>query len=107
MAGRRQRALRDHRYERLHRADARRDARSAACRDRDPPGPDRRPGRSGWLGGENAPSAITDTSDYPVPTHGETRGLPHVEIEIRQDLIADPAGQDGWAARLARLLPIA
>jgi predicted N-formylglutamate amidohydrolase len=57
--------------------------------------------------GDNAPYAITDTSDYTVPTHGEARGLPHVEIEIRQDLIADPAGQDSWAARLARLLPLA
>jgi predicted N-formylglutamate amidohydrolase len=57
--------------------------------------------------GDNAPYAITDTSDYTVPTHGEERGLPHVEIEIRQDLIADPAGQQSWAARLARLLPIA
>jgi predicted N-formylglutamate amidohydrolase len=57
--------------------------------------------------GDNAPYAITDSSDYTVPTHGEARGLPHVEIEIRQDLIADPAGQDAWAARLARLLPIA
>src|SRR6185312_718352 len=57
--------------------------------------------------GDNAPYAITDSSDYTVPTHGEARGLPHVEIEIRQDLIADPAGQDSWAARLARLLPIA
>jgi predicted N-formylglutamate amidohydrolase len=37
--------------------------------------------------------------------HGEGRGLPHVEIEIRQDLIGDPAGQAAWAARLARLLP--
>ena len=46
-------------------------------------------------------------SDYTVPTHGEARGLPHVEIEIRQDLIADAAGQDAWAARLARLLPLA
>lgn len=57
--------------------------------------------------GENAPYAITDTSDYGVPVHGEKRGLPHVEIEIRQDLIADPAGQAAWAARLARLLPAA
>src|SRR5215213_3368648 len=57
--------------------------------------------------GDNAPYAITDMSDYTVPTHGETRGLPHVEIEIRQDLIADASGQDAWAARLARLLPIA
>ena len=57
--------------------------------------------------GDNAPYAITGTSDYTVPTHAERRGLPHVEIEIRQDLIADPAGQSAWAARLARLLPLA
>jgi predicted N-formylglutamate amidohydrolase len=57
--------------------------------------------------GDNAPYAITDTSDYTVPVHGEWRGLPHVEIEIRQDLISDPAGQKSWAARLARLLPTA
>jgi len=57
--------------------------------------------------GDNAPYAITDTSDYTVPVHGERRGLPHVEIEIRQDLIAEPAGQAAWATRLARLLPVA
>ncbi|HTW70539.1 MAG TPA: N-formylglutamate amidohydrolase [Acetobacteraceae bacterium] len=57
--------------------------------------------------GENAPYAITDSSDYTVPVHGERRGLPHVEIEIRQDLIADEAGQAAWAARFARLLPAA
>ena len=57
--------------------------------------------------GDNAPYAITDTSDYTVPVHGEERGLPHVEIEIRQDLIADASGQDAWASRLARLLPLA
>jgi predicted N-formylglutamate amidohydrolase len=55
--------------------------------------------------GDNAPYAITEASDYTVPVHGEGRGLPHVEIEIRQDLIADAAGQEAWAARLARLLP--
>jgi predicted N-formylglutamate amidohydrolase len=57
--------------------------------------------------GENAPYAITGASDYTVPVHGEGRGLPHLEIEIRQDLIGDAAGQAAWAARLARLLPIA
>lgn len=57
--------------------------------------------------GDNAPYAITDTSDYAVPVHGESRDLPHVELEIRQDLIADPAGQAAWAALLARLLPVA
>ncbi len=54
--------------------------------------------------GANEPYAITDDSDYTVPVHGEGRGLDHVEIEIRQDLIADPAGQSAWARRMARLL---
>jgi predicted N-formylglutamate amidohydrolase len=54
--------------------------------------------------GANEPYAITDDSDYTVPVHGEGRGLEHVEIEIRQDLIADPTGQTAWAARMARLL---
>ncbi len=57
--------------------------------------------------GDNAPYAITGASDYTVPVHGERRFLPHVEIEIRQDLISDEAGQAAWAGRLARLLPIA
>jgi predicted N-formylglutamate amidohydrolase len=57
--------------------------------------------------GDNAPYAITEASDYTVPTHGERRGLAHVEIEIRQDLIVDAGGQTAWAARLARLLPLA
>ena len=57
--------------------------------------------------GDNAPYAITDQSDYTVPTHGERRQLPHVEIEIRQDLIGDEPGQAAWASRLARLLPLA
>jgi predicted N-formylglutamate amidohydrolase len=57
--------------------------------------------------GNNAPYAITATSDYGVPTHAERRGLHHVEIEIRQDLIATDDGQESWAARFARLLPLA
>jgi predicted N-formylglutamate amidohydrolase len=57
--------------------------------------------------GDNAPYAVTEDSDYGVPTHGEKRGLPHVEIEIRQDLIATPDGQSAWADRFARLLAAA
>jgi predicted N-formylglutamate amidohydrolase len=57
--------------------------------------------------GENEPYRVSDLTDYTVPVHGERRGLPHVEIEIRQDLITDPAGQTAWAERLARLLPAA
>ena len=55
--------------------------------------------------GDNEPYAVSDLTDYTVPVHGERRGLPHVEIEIRQDLIAEAAGQAAWAARLAQLLP--
>src|SRR5437763_2243597 len=57
--------------------------------------------------GDNEPYAVGDLTDYTVPVHAERRGLAHVEIEIRQDLIADAAGQAAWAARLARLLPAA
>jgi predicted N-formylglutamate amidohydrolase len=57
--------------------------------------------------GENEPYRVTDLTDYTVPVHGERRGLPYLEIEIRQDLIMEPAGQAAWAERLARLLPAA
>ncbi|MEX2200803.1 MAG: N-formylglutamate amidohydrolase [Dongiaceae bacterium] len=53
--------------------------------------------------GDNEPYAITDTSDYGIPVHGEQRGIPHIEIELRQDLIADEKGQREWAERLAPL----
>jgi len=57
--------------------------------------------------GENAPYALTQDSDYSIPFHGERRGLEHVEIEIRQDLIASPEGQAAWGDRFARLLTAA
>jgi predicted N-formylglutamate amidohydrolase len=57
--------------------------------------------------GENEPYRVTDLTDYTVPVHAERRGLPYVELELRQDLISDPAGQAVWAERLARLLPAA
>lgn len=60
---------------------------------------------AGLVVGDNEPYAVSDTSDFAVPVHGEQRGLLHVELEIRQDLIADAAGQEEWAGRLARILP--
>lgn len=56
---------------------------------------------------QNEPYRVTDETDYGVPVHAERNGLDYLEIEIRQDLIADAAGQALWAARLARLLPLA
>ncbi len=35
--------------------------------------------------------------------HAEARGLPYFGIEVRQDLIAEVAGQSLWAERLARV----
>ena len=53
--------------------------------------------------GDNEPYAVSDDTDYTIPVHGEARGLINTGIEIRQDLIADPAGQNSWADRLARI----
>jgi predicted N-formylglutamate amidohydrolase len=55
--------------------------------------------------GDNEPYSVDDETDYTIPVHGEKRGLVHVAIEIRQDLIAEEAGQHQWADRLAELLP--
>ena len=60
---------------------------------------------TGLAGLGGGAETLHDTSDYAIPVHGEARGLPHVELEIRQDLIADADGQRQWALRLARLLP--
>jgi predicted N-formylglutamate amidohydrolase len=57
--------------------------------------------------GCNEPYRADELSDFSIVQHGERRGIPYVEIEIRQDLIADTAGQGDWAERLARLLPLA
>jgi predicted N-formylglutamate amidohydrolase len=62
---------------------------------------------AGLVVGDNEPYSVTDASDYTIPVHGERRGLHHVAIEIRQDLIAQDKGQQDWAALLTRLLPLA
>jgi predicted N-formylglutamate amidohydrolase len=54
--------------------------------------------------GDNEPYSVDDDTDYTIPEHGERRGLLHVGIELRQDLIADEAGQRLWAERLAQAL---
>jgi predicted N-formylglutamate amidohydrolase len=55
--------------------------------------------------GKNKPYEVSMEMDYTVPIHAEGRGLPYVEIEIRQDLIASAAGQREWANVLGGLLP--
>jgi predicted N-formylglutamate amidohydrolase len=55
--------------------------------------------------GVNEPYFVSDLTDYTIPVHAERRGLPYLELEIRQDLIANPTGQAEWAERLIRLVP--
>ncbi len=59
---------------------------------------------TGLIVADNQPYFVSDETDYSIPHHGEARGLPHVEIEIRQDLVADDAGQAQWAGRITRAL---
>ena len=58
----------------------------------------------GLIIGDNEPYFVSDATDYTIPHHAEARGLPHVEIEIRQDLLGDEAGQADWARRITRVL---
>ena len=56
--------------------------------------------------GDNEPysGALENDSLY---RHGSMNGLPHVLIEVRQDLIADASGIVSWAERLERALRLA
>ena len=55
--------------------------------------------------GVNEPYTVNVEEDYTIPIHAEATGLPYVEIEIRQDLIEDAAGQREWAELLAEIFP--
>jgi predicted N-formylglutamate amidohydrolase len=57
----------------------------------------------GPAAGDNEPYAM-DGVDYSVPTHALARGLDYLELEMRQDLIADDAGQAAVADMLEGLL---
>ncbi len=53
--------------------------------------------------GDNEPYSGQLEGDT-LSRHGTARNLPHVLIEVRQDLIGDETGQTAWAARLAPIL---
>ncbi|MES2710095.1 MAG: N-formylglutamate amidohydrolase [Pseudomonadota bacterium] len=54
--------------------------------------------------GDNEPYQVNLEEDYTVPVHGDARGIPTALIEVRQDLLADAAGIEAWAQRLAAIL---
>ena len=57
--------------------------------------------------GDNEPYSAREPAGYTVRHHAVARGLPHVAVELRQDLVADDAGAAHWAAILdAALAPI-
>ncbi len=49
-------------------------------------------GEAGFLVGDNEPYSGKAPQDFTIDYHAEANGLPHVGIEIRQDLIDDEAG---------------
>lgn len=57
--------------------------------------------RPGVVAAFNEPYRVTDLSDYTIPSHGEKRGIQHVLIEIRNDLIDTPQGVERWSSLLA------
>jgi predicted N-formylglutamate amidohydrolase len=59
--------------------------------------------RDGLTVGDNEPYRM-DTTDHTVPRHAFAAAVPYVELEVRQDLITDAAGQEKWAALLAEVL---
>jgi predicted N-formylglutamate amidohydrolase len=54
--------------------------------------------------GDNQPYSAKEPAGYTVRHHAVARGLPHVAVEIRQNLIDTAAGAAAWAARLAAAL---
>jgi predicted N-formylglutamate amidohydrolase len=54
--------------------------------------------------GDNEPYSGRHTHDFTIDYHAESAGLPHVGIEVRQDLLHDASGARKWAGILASAL---
>ncbi len=61
-------------------------------------------GEAGLIVGDNQPYSAREPVGYTMRHHAWDRGLPHVALEIRQDLIAGDVGARKWAGLLARVL---
>ena len=53
--------------------------------------------------GDNEPYRM-DATDHSIPRHAFTAGRGYVELEVRQDLLADAAGQRHWSELIATAL---
>lgn len=54
--------------------------------------------------GDNEPYSGKTETGYSIRIHGADRGLPHVLVELRQDLIDTHQGAAAWSERFARAL---
>jgi len=61
----------------------------------------------GLIVGDNEPYSGKQRTGFTTPHHGETRGIPHVEVEVRQDLVSSSAGQTEWIERMTTALQAA
>ena len=58
----------------------------------------------GFQVGDNQPYSGRHPADYTVDRHAEAAGLPHVCIEVRQDLLESPGGVEYWTGVLGDAL---
>ncbi len=56
--------------------------------------------------GDDEPYSARDNVDYTIRRHGRNRGLPHVMIEVRNDLLRTPEAIEDWIARLGDALAV-
>jgi len=54
--------------------------------------------------GDNEPYSGRHPAGYTIDAHAESRGLPHVSIEVRQDLLLTRQGVTRWATLLSKAL---
>ena len=60
--------------------------------------------RDGLRVGDNKPYTGTSPHGYTMPTHAARHGRANVQIEVRQDLVADEAGIEHWSGILIKVL---
>ena len=60
--------------------------------------------RNGLRVGDNEPYSGTSPHGYTMPTHAARHGRANVQIEVRQDLVADEPGIERWSGILIEAL---
>ncbi|MDH3661184.1 MAG: N-formylglutamate amidohydrolase, partial [Alphaproteobacteria bacterium] len=62
---------------------------------------------AGLTVGDNTPYALDHGEDFTTPEHAVRCGLRHIQVEFRQDLVAERNGAEAWAERFAPALEAA